>query len=67
MWKKDKKHVEYAEAKQNILYVLTASYEDTNELSSSWNGSDFIRDFLVDSKAGYSVHFECPAEGLPFQ
>ena len=56
-----KKHLEYAEAKQKILYLLTSSYEDTRELPSSWNGSDFIRDFLVNDKAGYSVHFASAA------
>ncbi|MRN26992.1 hypothetical protein EAI30_20600, partial [Romboutsia ilealis] len=55
------KHVDYAEAKQNILYVLTADYTDTKKLEGSWNGSDFIQEFLNYSKKGYSVHFASAA------
>lgn len=55
------KHVDYAEAKQNILYVLTADYTDTKKLDGSWNGSDFIQEFLNYSKKGYSVHFASAA------
>lgn len=55
------KHADYAEAKQNILYALTAGYTDTNILENTWDGSDFIFDFLNVSKKGYSVHFASAA------
>lgn len=55
------KHTDYAEAKQNILYVLASAYTDTNELEGSWDGSDFIFDFLQLTKKGYSVHFASAA------
>ena len=55
------RHMDYAKAKQNILYALTASYKDTSELAEKWEGSDFISDFLELSKEGYSVHFASAA------
>ena len=55
------KHVEYSQAKQNILYVLTSDYTNTSQLNSSWEGTDFISDFLDISKKGYSVHFASAA------
>ena len=54
-------HADYAEAKQNILYLLTSDYTDTDELESAWNGSDFVYDFLRGTKEGYSVHFASAA------
>lgn len=60
--KKDgEKHTEYAEAKQNILYLLTEAYTDSNKLDSDWDGSDFIYEFLEVTKKGYSVHFASAA------
>ena len=60
--KKDgEKHADYAEAKQNILYLLTTEYADSNKLDEKWNGADFIYEFLEISKKGYSVHFASAA------
>lgn len=55
------KHSDYAQAKQNILYALTASCTNTNELGSPWDGADFIYEFLEGTKKGYSVHFASAA------
>lgn len=60
--KKDgEKHADYAEAKQNILYLLTTEYTDSNTLDEKWNGADFIFEFLEISKKGYFVHFASAA------
>lgn len=60
--KKDgEKHADYAEAKQNILYLLTTEYTDSDKLDEKWNGADFIYEFLEISKKGYSVHFASAA------
>ena len=40
------KHVDYSEAKENILYLLTSAYTDSNQLDERWTGDDFIFDFL---------------------
>ena len=42
------KHVDYSEAKENILYLLTSAYTDSNQLDERWTGDDFIFDFLAD-------------------
>lgn len=55
------KHTDYATAKQNILYVLTGDYKDTNTLSAPFTGSDLVYDFLENTKEGYSVHFASAA------
>ena len=55
------KHTDYAEAKQNILFVLTEDYLYDEEMSSPWDGSDFVYDFLTFSKTGYAVHFASAA------
>ena len=55
------KHTDYAEAKQNILFVLTEDYLYDEEMSSPWDGTDFVYDFLTFSKTGYSVHFASAA------
>lgn len=56
------KHVDYSEAKENILYVLTSeNYTDETKLEEAWNGKDFIYEFLSFSKKGYSVHFASAA------
>ena len=54
-------HVDYAEAKENILYVLTTEFTNTDETEEIWDGSDFIFDFLNFSKKGYSVHYASAA------
>ena len=59
--KEGEKHVDYAEAKQNILYVLTSDYKDTDKLKENWDGTDLVYDFLSFSKEGYSVHFASAA------
>lgn len=59
--KEGEKHADYAEAKQNILYLLTTEYTDSNKLDEKWNGADFIYEFLEISKKGYSVHFASAA------
>ncbi len=59
--KDGEKHTAYAEAKQNILYLLTEKYTDSNEMETRWNGSDFIYEFLEISKKGYAVHFASAA------
>lgn len=55
------KHVDYSEAKENILYLLTSAYTDSNQLDERWTGDDFIFDFLQISQKGYSVHFASAA------
>lgn len=55
------KHVDYSEAKENILYLLTSDYTDSNQLDERWTGDDFIFDFLQISQKGYSVHFASAA------
>lgn len=55
------KHVDYAQAKQNILYVLTSDYTNTDQIEETWDGTNFIFDFLEFSKKGYSVHFASAA------
>lgn len=55
------KHADYSEAKQNILYLLTSTYTDSDEVGEAWNGDDFIFDFLQMSQTGYSVHFASAA------
>lgn len=57
----DDKHTDYAEAKQNILYILNAECTYQEELEEAWNGSDFINDFLNRTKAGYSIHYASAA------
>ncbi len=59
--KDGEKHADYAEAKQNILYLLTTEYTDSDKLDETWNGADFIYEFLEISKKGYSVHFASAA------
>ena len=51
--KDGEKHADYAEAKQNILYLLTTEYTDSDKLDETWNGADFIYEFLEISKKGY--------------
>ena len=55
------KHVDYSEAKENILYLLTSAYTDSNQLDERWTGDDFIFDFLQISQKGYSIHFASAA------
>lgn len=57
----EEKHVDYAEAKQNILYILTSDYQDTGGEAEVWNGNDFIWEFLNTYKKGYAVHFASAA------
>jgi len=53
--------VKIPEAKENILYLLTSAYTDSNQLDERWTGDDFIFDFLQISQKGYSVHFASAA------
>lgn len=55
------KHVSYADAKQNILYVLSSQFTYSEELGVNWNGTDFIYEFLKITEAGYSVHYASAA------
>lgn len=57
----NEKHTDYAEAKQNILYVLNSTCTYNETLTENWNGSDFVVDFLNKSKSGYSVHYASAA------
>lgn len=56
-----KVHVDYVEAKQNILYALMSGCKYTERLDARWNGTDFVYDFLEIGKAGYSVHYASAA------
>ena len=42
--------MDYSEAKENILYLLTSAYTDSNQLDERWTGDDFIFDFLQISQ-----------------
>ena len=55
------RHVDYADAKQNILYVLSSEFEYAEKLDANWNGVDFIYEFLNGTKKGYSVHYASAA------
>lgn len=55
------KHGSYTQARQNILYALTADFTYSEELTSDWNGSDFIYEFLKINPTGYSVHYASAA------
>ena len=54
-------HAQYVEAKQNILYLLTADYEYKADLEEPWTGGDFIAEFLSNTKEGYAPHFASAA------
>ena len=58
------KHAEYAEAKQNILYLLNSQCVFQETLKENWDGADFVIDFLTRTKEGYSVHFASAAAML---
>lgn len=51
------KHADYAEAKQNILYLLSSECVYEEDLTENWDGADFVADFLNRTKSGYSVHY----------
>ena len=55
------KHADYTEAKEEILYALQSGCTYSEILEQPWKGTDFIEDFLADTKTGYSVHYASAA------
>lgn len=55
------KHADYTEAKEEILYALQSGCTYSEILEQPWKGTDFIEDFLSDTKTGYSVHYASAA------
>lgn len=55
------KHAAYTEAKQNILYLLTKKYQYSETIEKAPSDSNLLKDFLLNSKTGYSVHFASAA------
>lgn len=57
----EEKHLDYAGAKQNILYLLNAEYVYDEAAEPQNGGGDFLLNFLKYDKAGYSVHYATAA------
>ena len=54
-------HMDYAQAKQRILEWLNENVAYSESISPRASDTDFLADFLSQSKAGYDVHYAAAA------
>lgn len=54
-------HGDYSEVKEKIVYLLNKTCTYSDYLANSWNGLDFITEFIDGTKSGYDVHFASAA------